>query len=431
MIQLAAAGVLLSALSAWAAEPPLARPAPRSAAWMENWPAFRGPTGDGVAPPSAQPPAEPVVRWKVPIPDAPGNGSPIVWGDRVYLSAEGHRVLAFGAATGRKLWETRLDGPAGAPVEDDPWAMPIASDETGLAAPTPVTDGERVWAFFGTGVLGCVDAATGQALWAVRLVDRPWNSWGLAASPVLWAGQIIQVVDQEPDEADETPRSFLVALDAATGEVRWRTDRPVASGWATPLLIAEEDRISLVTAANPAAIAYDPDSGRQRWRIDGLHGDVAGSPVGRHWVYIAGDPSGEVLALRPGGEGELPDEAIVWQYDRDLPDVSSPACDGRLFVLAGSAGRVQALDAATGEVRWRRDLAGTFWPSPVIAGDRLVLLSDEGELVMLELASGDELGRCRLDERTTASPALAGETIYIRGTEHLWCLGPAEPQAAP
>ncbi|NQU74905.1 MAG: PQQ-binding-like beta-propeller repeat protein [Planctomycetes bacterium] len=407
---------------------PATQPAPTSAAaaHVVYWGGFRGPTGDGIAPESATPPqdidAAKDVLWKSLVPAA-GCSSPIVCGDQVFLTGQDRRILAFDRQTGKLLWDTALTvpPPASSPAEEEPFEP----GQAGLAAPTAFTDGRRVYAFFGCGTIGCVDLA-GKQVWAKQLVARPVNRFGLAASPVVCGPAIIQQVDLDPDETGQAPvfRSFIVALRCEDGAELWRQTRPVYSSWPTPLLIGKPGREAVVTCADPWVIAYSVANGRELWRVNGLSGDVAASPVAAGGLlYAAADPYGTMLAIRLGGAGDITNSHVAWTFDEDVPEVAGLLCDGRRYFHVAADGTLRCLDAATGSPLWTAQLDNTFYASPTLADGRLFLIDIAGSLYVIDPASGQVLHKGSLGEPVNATPAFAVSRIYIRTEKHLLCLG--------
>ena len=399
----------------------------------ENWPQFRGPWGDGIASSLADPPAElnlaEQLRWKVAVP-AEGNNSPIIWGDRIFLTGKGQRIMAFDRATGKLLWNTAVTAPPAKAGQED------ASDESqaGPAAPTACTDGQRVFAFFGSGVLGCVDM-NGKQLWANRLTDGMENGYGLAASPIVHNGLVIQVVDVDPREPSSTStigraeqfQSFVVAFRAAGGQQAWRTGRPVGSSWPTPLIVGKDKQETLVTCAKPWVIGYNPISGDELWRMKGLVGDVASSPIASNGlIYAVSDPQGPVLAFRAAGaSGELDEKNVAWTTEEDMPNVSSPICDGQRYIqIKADSGIIHAYDAAKGTPLWEKEIENIIVASPVLAAGRLYMLDNEGNLYVLSPKDGSILSQAKLNQPATASPAVIGKYLYIRGEKDLFCIGP-------
>lgn len=406
---------------------PGALPAPSAdpSGWGQNWPRFRGPRGDGTAAADADPPttidlARDVV-YRVPVP-ARGHSSPIVWGNRIFLTGDGERIMAFDRASGKLLWDVALQShpPIGPPGDEQ---SSQTDKDTGSAAPSPCTDGRRIYAFFGSGVLGCVDF-DGRQVWTKRLVrGKPRNAYGLAASPVLYGDLVIQVVDQ--GALAEENLSFLVVLRAKDGVPMWGQERPVRSSWSTPLVYRGRESDELITSAPLWVIAYQPSTGRELWRAKGLAGDVAASPIpGRDLICAAGGVGGnEVLAVRPGGRGDVSKSSIAWTVETPVPDASSPACDGTRYFHLSSDGELYCLDAATGKELWTKELPGQYWASPVLASPRLYAINKAGLLSVISTADGKVLSTLKLPEGVTASPAVLGGRIFIRTTGHLMCLG--------
>lgn len=427
LVLLAALAGLLAGCDAneQAAHPPGDRSADAPAEWAANWPLFRGPFGDGGAADDASPPAEvdPAtdVVWRVPVP-AQGPGSPVIWGDRIYLTGEPDRILAFDRASGALLWDTPIGGPGEETFEPS---------QAGLAAPTACTDGRRVYAFFGSGVMGCVDAVTGEFLWNRPLVENPNNPFGLAASPVLYGDLVIQSVDLETDDEGDEPvfHSFVVALRAASGEEAWRAPKPTYPAWATPLVIRAGtrggDRDVLVTIGSPWILGLDPATGEELWRAGGLAGDVAASPAAADGVvYAASDGQGPVMAVRLGGRGDVTESHVLWRWQEHMmPDTCSVACDGEHYLHVTDASRVIGLDARTGILAWDLPLEGGFQSSPVLADGRAYVFNVSGRLYVIDPAAGTVLSQAELGEDVAATPAILDGEIYVRSEGHLLRIG--------
>ena len=366
--------------------------------FARQWPAFRGPHGQGVAADAAI--SSPVkIRWKTSVP-LPGMSSPIVWNNAVFLTGATeteNRVFQFNAETGALVWSAVVNAPK--PSKPD-----VMSDTT-FAAPTAVSDGRRVYAMFADGLVAAFDF-NGKQVWA-RNVGPVDNSYGYASSLALWQDRLLLQIDRE----EKTSR--LVALDTRTGRELWSKPREVAGAWASPVIVESK----LVTCAAPLVIAYNPLDGRELWRNQCLDGDVAASPVFAGGILVAVAPNNAIIGLRPGETG------TVWKATDGVPEATSPVIDGNRVYAVADSGAMNCFDLQTGKVIWMHEFADTFYASPTLAGKTLLLLSRKGVLTLL--AIGDEyreLGQTELGEECNASPAPVGHRLYVRGKQHLFCL---------
>lgn len=408
------------------------------------WPQWRGPDANGVAPH-----AEPPLRWgegsnlryKVEIPGS-GLASPVVWADRIYLltavdagdagaeAGEAGRgvspdrelrfvVLALDRATGETVWERTAvrARPHEGTHPDGSWA-----------AASAITDGERVWAFFGSRGIYCY-RRDGELLWEKDLGDMETRlGFGEGASPVLAGDTLVINWDHEGE-------GFAVALDAATGEERWRVARDEPTSWATPRVIEVDGRRQVVINATNRVRAYDLETGELVWETGGMTANVIPSPVSDDGlVYVTSGFRGNALkAIRPAGaEGDLTGTpAEVWSHDRDTPYVPSPLLyDGVLYFLKHNQGILSALDAASGKVFYgpeRLEGVDGAYASPVAAAERVYVVGRDGTTAVL--AAGPELevlATNELDDRFDASPAIVGDTLYLRGRRYLYALAEAD-----
>jgi outer membrane protein assembly factor BamB len=398
------------------------------------WPCFRGvdagnATANGGDPPVAITDKDVLYKADVPV---SGQSSPIVWGDRVYLSGNEDHIMAYNRTTGTLVWDVQLRTEAAAsqpaaPEGGAPGEQFEVNRDTGLAAPTPVTDGNRIYASFGSGVIGCVDR-TGKQVWAKRLTPgQIKNTYGMASSPVMYGDTVIQQVDQgmNPDAG----LSFLVAYATKDGTEKWRKARPTVSGWSSPILVKLPEGDTLITSGAPLVTAYDPKTGAERWSCEGVMGEVAASPIFCGGVVIA--PSsysgGSLLAVKPGGKGDVSKTHVAWSSDAPSPDFPSPAGDGKkCYCMSGST--MFAINAADGKEAWHLDLDGSFYSSPVFAAGRIYVISRDGTLFVVS-AKGTKLAENKLDTHVDASPAIVDGKIYVRTGGELWCIGKAT--AAP
>ena len=404
-------------------EVPTVRP-PTAEEIAANWPRLRGPGGMGVVAEGNWPrewDAESGlgIVWQSDVP-MPGKSSPIIWGDRIFLSGadENNReIMCFRRSDGELLWRTPI------PTALPPGEEVSVFQETGYAAPTPATDGLQVYALFATADLAAVDFE-GHLVWSKNL-GVPENAYGMASSPILYEGKLLVQFDRA--EADDG-MSALLAIDPATGETIWRTDRPVRQSWSTPLVINAPDGPELITCAAPWVIAYDPELGTELWRASGLMGDVAPCPVydGKA-VYVTTEYAA-AMAIRPGGMGDVSETELVWKNeDAQLADAVSPVCDGRYFLQVHSVGTITCHDAETGEAVWEHDLGETIWASPTLVGDLVYLPLLNGRMLIFPLADRfEEAASGSLPGEVYATPAFLDGRLYFRTTERLYCVGSSE-----
>ena len=390
----------------------------RAGAAGHNWSQFRGPDGLGVAQPNGGFPLQwdaktgQNILWKIDVP-AFGHSSPIVWQDRVFLTGQSGRegrLLCVACDNGRTLWDI--------PV------MRAATDEfdpetgSGLCASTPATDGQGVYALFSTGDVVRV-SFDGRVVWKQHLCD-PVNSFGLSSSVVLWKETVILQLDQGNSQDDNL--SVVLALDKATGKTRWTTKRPVPNSWSSPIIIRHEGRAELVTCANPFVISYDPDTGEELWRVKGLNGDIVPMPTYGQGLVFAANAGAGVLAIVPGGRGDVTATNVAWSKDEGLPSTASPVTDGVRLLLC-EAGELTCYDARTGDVAWRATAGEGSWASPTLVGKNVYLPDKNGKTHVFELADRFKLlASSDVQDEITASPAFANGRIYLRTKRSLFCI---------
>jgi outer membrane protein assembly factor BamB len=406
------------------APPP--RPKPPSVEELKaNWHRFRGLQGAGVST-FADPPQQWDVAggegivWKTAVP-LPGNNSPIVWKDRVFLTgatAEKREVYCFSTGTGAVLWRYEAKGTPASTAEP-----PKVGEGTGHAAPTTVADGNSVFAMFANGDVVAVDF-DGKQRWA-RSLGIPVNSYGHAASLAMYRDRLIIQFDQALKK-DE--KSRLLALDAVTGDTVWEVPREVPNSWPSPIVIEHEGAWQIITCADPWVIVYAAEDGRELWRAKCLGGDVGPSPVyhaGR--VYVVNEfPA--LSVIEAGGTGDVTDSHLKWEADIGLPDCCSPLVTDDFVMLAASFGVLTCYDAKTGDAEplWEEEFDGcNFTSSPTLAGDWVYLFDEEGKVWIVEPTREQcrRVAENELGEGCVTSPAFQDGRLYIRGKEHLFCIG--------
>ncbi|MEX2264234.1 MAG: PQQ-binding-like beta-propeller repeat protein [Bryobacteraceae bacterium] len=406
------------ALAPLAAENPPVRMIESAGEAARYWPRWRGPSGQGLVAGSGYPdtwsPTENVL-WKVEAPGR-GNSSPIVWKDRIFLTAgydEGARraIFCFRREDGKLLWEAAA--PA-APAEK------LYRKNT-YASSTPSTDGERVYAYFGNAGLLAVDFE-GRQVWH-RSFGQITLYHGSAGSPLLYKDSVIVFQDQRQG-------SFIAALDRRTGKTLWSTQREERIGWSSPIAIRVGNRDEIIVSSQDRVSAYDPATGRELWKCSGNTMEVTPTPaVGHGLVFCPSGRAGPTLAIRPGGAGDVTGSHIAWQTPRGSPFIPSPLLYGKYLYLVNDMTSVATcFEAATGNLAWQGRLGEahreSFSASPVGVDGKVFFTNDEGETFVL--AAGPEfrlLHVNRLGERTLASPALVDGRWYFRTAGHLLAIG--------
>lgn len=391
----------------------------------EFWPHWRGPLASGSAP-AGDPPTRwsetEHVRWKVPVPGR-GKSTPVVWDDRVYLTTavpagegaqarQSFMVLAFDRESGERVWERTVR--EAVPHEG------THQDGT-FASGSVITDGERLYAFFGSRGLYALER-DGTVRWERDLGQMQVQlGLGEGSSPALHGDTLVVTMDHEG-------QSFIVAVETATGDERWRVLRDERTSWATPLLVEHAGRMQVVTAASNAVRSYDLATGDLVWQGEGTTLNAIPSPVaGDGVVYVTGGFRGSVLrAIRvAGASGSITGTpAVLWTQDRNTPFVSSPLLHRDvIYTMRENSAVLTAFDAATGEAHYTERIDGLFnvYASPVGVGDRIYVASREGATAVIRHGwQYDLLTVNTLDDGFDASPAIAGRDLFLRGQQFLY-----------
>ncbi|HEY9175814.1 MAG TPA: PQQ-binding-like beta-propeller repeat protein [Verrucomicrobiae bacterium] len=400
-----------------------------------DWPDYRGPTGNGLAPDDVRAAHLPLrwsetenVRWKTPISHR-GWSSPVVMDGRVWLTTATTKGTEFfaicvEAATGKVLHYRRLfqcENPE-----------PLGNDVNSYASPSPVIEAGRVYLHFGSYGTACLDAETGEELW--RRHGLPCRHFrGPGSSPVLVGDRLILTMDGVDVQ-------YLVALDKRTGKTVWRTERsadwndldangqPTDGGdlrkaFSTPLLVTVAGQAQLLSAGAKAAYGYDPATGQELWKIRHTGFSVALRPVFGHGLAFLSSGFGktELFAIRADGRGDVTQSHVAWKTGRGVPRMPSPLLKDDLLFLLGDSGVMTCLEARTGKEVWQERLGGEHVASPVCAGDRIYCFSQDGRAAVVKAdRSFEVLARNKLEDGLMASPAILDKALILRTKTHLY-----------
>jgi outer membrane protein assembly factor BamB len=377
----------------------------------KNHNTFRGPMGQGISyhkqiPTRWNGASGENVLWKSLVPRH-GYNSPVIWGDMIFVAGadEQHReVYCYNRNNGKLLWTGKADNIAGSPA-----SPPKVTEDTGLSAPTMTTDGQRVFAIFATGDV-IAFSMNGQRLWA-RNLGVPDNHYGHSSSLITWDNKLFI-------QYDTNRGGKVMALDSASGETVWETDREARISWASPVLVQVAGKYQLILTADPIVAGYDTETGTERWAVECMMGEVGPSVGYSDGVVYAANEYAALVAI------DIRTREIVWENDMFLPEAASPLAHDGLLFIATSYGVLVCYDASTGEEYWEHDVGKTLYSSPVYADGMLFLMDNDGIMRVYEygremkLISENELG-----ETAGTTPAFADGRIYIRGEKHLYCIG--------
>ena len=424
----------------------------------ENWPHWRGAASIGVSTETGLPERwsdTENVAWKAPVRGL-GISSPIVWGDQVFVTSQigrsarragnhptlvqggnpseaGERALggaaaapvpgkvsflvtALNRADGRKLWEFEL------PAEGE---LAEVHDKHNLASASPVTDGRRVYAWFGTGQIVSLDMS-GKLVWSRHLGREysPFNiNWGHSSSPAIFNDSLILICYHDTD-------SYLLNLDAASGKTKWRVDRGgTFNSYSTPLIVPSAGGHEIIVNSSDGVSGHNVATGELLWHVQETNRfPIPMAVFHEGMIYTSrGYRSGPYMAIRPGGKGDVSKSHVTWRVDTGAPYVSSLVHYNGLLYMAGDVGVLSAIDAKSGNRVWQERTGGVFTASPVAADGKIYLLSEDGQTIVLAAggsgASPRVLARNRLNARQLASPAISGGRIFIRTDDAVIAIG--------
>jgi outer membrane protein assembly factor BamB len=427
------------------------------------WPGFRGPSASGVADGQRLPDTWSGVTgqhiaWKVAIPGL-AHSSPIVWGDRVFVTTAisslpnaTFKPGLYGAGTAsedrtpQKWVVLALDRQRGAIAWQRTAYEGVPKEKRHIKATyanaTPFTDGRYVIAFFGSQGLYAFDMR-GRPVWQKDLgvldtgaYDLPEYEWGTASSPIVYKNTVIVQCDTQKE-------SFVLAADLETGKTIWKTVRKELPSWGTPTVYVPSGagKAELVTNASNFIRGYDPDSGVERWRLGGSSKITAPTPIfAKDLVIVASGraPERPIFAIRPGGSGDITPVAdaessahVTWRKTGRGSYMPTPLIYGDILYVLGNAGLFDAYDLATGAEIYRQRLehnGSGFSASPVAADGRIYLSSEDGDIFVVRAGRSFELlGKNAMGEPLMATPALSGGTMFVRGEKHLFAVSGQGP----
>ena len=398
----------------------------------DNWGHWRGPIGNGTAL-EGSPPTEwsstKNVKWKVEVPGI-GSSSPVIWGDQVFVttavSKDGgnarslttleFQLLCYDRKTGSLVWQKTA-------VVAKPHQETHKTN--GYASASPFTDGEHVYAPFGSRGLYCY-TMSGDLVWKRddfgKMETR--NSFGEGSSPTLEGNMILLPWDHEGPSA-------LFALDKLTGKTIWKTDRDEPSCWATPLVVDHAGRKQVVLNGQTCARSYDLETGKELWRCAGQTERPCASPVAdKDLVYVGSGHHGSYFgAFRLDGKGDIKGtKNVAWTITSpDTPDIGSPLLsNGRIYFHKGKTGMLSCVDATSGKPFYlssRIPGLDTIYASPIAAGGHIYLTSRNGTTVVIKDANTLQIQATNsVGETVDATPAPVDNQLFIRGEKHLFCI---------
>ena len=375
-----------------------------------DWADFRGPNGnpvhDGNLPLNWDSQGTKNVAWKAPLPGR-GVSSPIAVDDMVVVTASGGAkqqrlfVIAVDQKTGKQRWRRNF------------WATgrtythPTSSN----AAPTPVSDGEYIYAFYSSNDLVCLDL-NGNLMWYRGLAhDYPkaGNDVGMASSPAIAGDVVVVQIENQGD-------SFASGIDRLTGEELWRVTRDPRANWSSPVAYKESDGSFTVLLQSPSGLqAVDAKTGNERWTKDLSCGNITSPLKIGDAIYFG---SGGTTKLKLNDKGTTPE--VVWSANRLTANAASPIVDGdRLYILSGSI--IKSADSNTGDLNWQVRLKGRFWATPILSNDHLYFFNQDGLVQIVKVGDdGEVVAEFEIGEPVLGTPAAVGDALYFRSDRHLW-----------
>lgn len=389
-----------------------------------DWPAHRGPHGNGTSDAKSLPTTwdeKTNIKWKLPL-KGKAWSSPVVAGDQVWVTNA--------TPDGKTLSAVCVDREKGTVVRDvtlfTPEKPPFCHAFNSYASPTPVIADGRVYAHFGSLGTACLDAKTGKKIW--DRTDFPCDHWrGAGSSPILWKDKLILIFDGHDVQ-------YVAAVNAADGTTAWKTNRDIRytsndgdikKAYATAAVVEVGGKPQLVCPSAECTVAYDPADGKELWRV--THGgmNVSSRPVFAHGLmYLTSGHNGRLLAVKEGVSGTVPKDAITWQTNKAVPTRPSLLLLGDLIFMVDDKGIATCLEAKTGKLKWQERLGGEYSASPVAGGGHVYFCDQNGKTHVVKAAAEFEsVAENKLADGFMASPAIAGGHLFLRTKTAVYCVG--------
>ena len=384
-----------------------------------DWPEFRGPNAqghaEGVELPTDISAKSPHLRWKTPVPGS-GWSSPVIMKSRIYLTSAinvGQSVtlnaLCFDANNGKQLWKTPIITVAKAPR---------MHRKNSQASPTPIANGNHLYVHFGHMGTACLDLK-GKLVWKNETINY---------SPVHGNGGTPALVDDKLIfSCDGAKNPFVIALDARDGSQVWKVNRSVNAkkkfSFCTPLVLKTTDGSQIVLPGSDMIGAYDPNNGKEIWRVTYDGYSVVPRPVIGHGMvfFSTGFDHAKAMAVQLGGKGDITDTHVKWILPKGAPKTPSMILDGNELYMISDGGIASCIDAKTGKPYWSERLGGSFSASPILVDGKLYCINETGDVFVVE--AGKKFTKPKkksLGEKSLASPAVADAALFIRTAKHLW-----------
>ncbi len=346
------------------------------------------------------------IKWKEALSSKQGFSSPIVHNDRIFFTggdASSRELYCHDLASGKQLWSLKADNIAGSPA-----TPPQVAGNTGYASATAATDGKHVCAIFATGDIICSDF-DGKRLWAKNL-GIPENQYGFVSSLVVWGSSVFI-------QFDNNNMRKVVALDIATGNVRWQKERDGKVSWSSPIIATVDGNAQLILMGNPNVTAYNPSNGEELWSVEGMAGEVCPSPCSADGIIYAANEYAKLMAIN-GKDG-----SVVWEAADYLPEVSSPVVANGKVYIATSYGVLAVYNAKTGDMIAEKELNVELYSSPMVVEGKIYLISKDGQVFIFSTDDAvTQINSFATGEATYATPAFLDGTIVIRTEQSLYCV---------